>query len=166
MRCQPDRQVSQRWYITAVLVSFLAICVVVLGARWQVLAERQETFEEGLMTIRLAKELRSFYTEFFPITPFPGAELYENSQAYGRILRDMSDTGMLKEEIPFEPYTMTADEIAELRRRAYKAVYLDPRYILMRILSIRSWFEMKTILNGAVSLLKIIFKNKRETAEY
>ena len=122
-----------------------------------------ETYEEGLETIRLAKRLRSFYTEFFPITPFPGAELYENSKKYGKVLRDISDTGMLKEEIPFEPYTMTAAEIAKLRRKAYRSVYLDPRYILMRLVSIRSWYEVRTLFNGAVSLLRIAFRRRHET---
>ena len=119
-----------------------------------------ETWEEGLETIRLARKLRSFYTEFFPITPFPGAELYDNSEKYGRVLRDISDTGMLKEEIPFEPYTMTAEEISKLRKLAYRTVYLDPRYILMRVFAVRSWFEVQTLFRGAISLIKIIFRKK------
>jgi len=120
-----------------------------------------ETFEEGLETIRLAKRLRSYYTEFFPITPFPGADLYEHSDRYGTILRDISEIGMLKVEIPFQPYTMTAEQVAELRDRAYKAVYFDPKYILMRLFAIRSWFELKTIFNGAIALLSMLFRHRK-----
>ena len=70
---------------------------------------------------------------------------------------------MLKEEIPFEPFTMTAQEIARLRRMAYRAVYLDPRYILMRFVSIRSWFEIRTLFNGAISLMRIIFRKRKSS---
>ncbi|MCD4848848.1 MAG: B12-binding domain-containing radical SAM protein [Candidatus Aegiribacteria sp.] len=119
-----------------------------------------ETFEEGLETIRLARKLRSYYTEFFPITPFPGAELYENSTKYGVVLRDMSDSGMLKEEIPFEPFSMSAKQIAELRKRAFRTVYLDPGYILMRLWSLRSWYEVRTVFRGAISLLMMLFRKK------
>ncbi len=120
-----------------------------------------ETYEEGLQTIKLAKEMKSFYTEFFPITPFPGAELYDNSQKYGKVLRPLSDTGMLKEEIPFEPYTMDAEQIAKLRKLAYKAVYINPGFILMRVFAIRNWFDVKTLFGGAISLVKIIFVKKK-----
>lgn len=112
-----------------------------------------ETYEEGLETIALAKKLRSYYTEFFPITPFPGADLFEHVEKYGRLLRDLSDTGMLKHDISFEPYTMTTDEIMKLRSIAFRTVYTDPLFVLQKLVDIRSWQDVKNLWNGAISLL-------------
>ena len=112
-----------------------------------------ETFEEGLETIALAKKLRSYYTEFFPITAFPGAELFENVSKYGRILGGLSDAGMLKDDVTFEPYTMTAKEIVKLRSIAFRTVYLDPIFVLQKLIDIRNWQNVKNLWNGARSLL-------------
>lgn len=112
-----------------------------------------ETYEEGLETIALAKKLRSYYTEFFPITPFPGAELFTHVEKYGRLLRDLSDTGMLKHDVSFEPYTMTTKEIMKLRSIAFRTVYTDPLFVFQKLVDIRSWQDVKNLWNGAISLL-------------
>ena len=111
-----------------------------------------ETYEEGLETIALAKRLRSYYTEFFPITPFPGAELFENVEKYGRMHRGLADTGMLKHEVSFEPYTMTIEEVMKLRSLAFRTVYTDPLFVLQKLVDIRSWQDVTNLWNGAKSL--------------
>ncbi len=114
-----------------------------------------ETFDEGLKTIDLAIELNSFITEFFPLSPFPGTDLWNDADKYGEILRDMTDIGLLKQEIPFRPFTMTKEDVAELRRLAYRKFYIRPRYFLTYLKGIRTWFDVKAMFHGALALLKI-----------
>ncbi|MBN2055761.1 radical SAM protein [bacterium] len=120
-----------------------------------------ETFEEGLETIRLAKDLNSYLTEFFPISPFPGTDLWNDADQYGVIKRDMSDIGLLKEEIPFAPYTMTVEQVSELRRRAFREYYIRPRYVWKFVSTIRSIYQVKMLLNGARTLLFFTSKRRR-----
>jgi anaerobic magnesium-protoporphyrin IX monomethyl ester cyclase len=52
----------------------------------------------------------------------------------------------------FVPYSMTREEIAELRQLAFKRFYSRPGYILGRILKVRNFNDIKAALEGARSL--------------
>ena len=116
-----------------------------------------ETYEEGLRTIDLAMELGSFTVEFFPITPFPGTPLYKGiaEGRYGTMSGNLADQGMLLERPCFVPFTMTADEIVELRRRAYLRYFMRPRFLLYRLTNIMSPFQLRAVFHGARSLLQM-----------
>ncbi len=77
-----------------------------------------ETFQEGLETIRFARSLGSFTVEFFPITPFPGTPMYKGIEKglFGTMSERLNDQGMLLDRPCFVPFTMTGDQIMELRR--------------------------------------------------
>jgi radical SAM superfamily enzyme YgiQ (UPF0313 family) len=92
-----------------------------------------ETFEDGLKTIELAKELGSFTVEFFPITPFPGTPLYK---------------GVRK--------GLTAEEIMELRRLAYIKYFFRPGFLFYRLMNIMSPFQVRAMFHGAMSLLSMV----------
>ncbi len=79
-----------------------------------------ETFSEGLETIDFARELGSFTVEFFPITPFPGTPLYKGvlRGKFGTMSENLDDQGMLLDRPCFVPFSMTADQVMELRRLA------------------------------------------------
>ena len=113
-----------------------------------------ETFEEGLQTIALAKRLNSFITEFFPISPFPGTDLWDIACHQHNFSRDVNKIGLLKDEIVYSPETMTPEQVSELRRRAFREYYLRPSFILYYITHIRSWFELEGFFAGALTLLK------------
>lgn len=117
-----------------------------------------ETFEEGLQTIELAKELGSFTVEFFPITPFPGTPLYKGIQQgrFGRMSENLSDQGMLLDRPCFVPFTMTAEEIMELRRLAYIRYFLRPGFLLYRLRNIMSPFQLRAVFRGGLSLMQMV----------
>ncbi len=119
-----------------------------------------ETFEDGLKTIELAKKLNSFITEFFPISPFPGTDLWDLACQSHSFDKDVRKIGLLKEEIAYSPDTMTHAQVAELRRLAFKAYYMRPAFVWRYLTGIRSWFELKALFAGAKTLMK--FTRKKE----
>jgi len=119
-----------------------------------------ETFEDGLRTIEFAKELNSFTVEFFPITPFPGTPLYKGVMKglFGTMSNNLSDQGMLLDRPCFVPFTMSADEIMELRRLAYTRYFLRPGFLLYRLTNIMSPFQLRAIFHGAGSLFIMVME--------
>ncbi len=109
-----------------------------------------ETFEEGLRTIDFALELDPDIANFHAITPFPGTELYDNLDLYGSVSHDLSD--YTYQGIAFVPHTMSRRQIAELRQIAFRRFYSRPKFLLRRLLGIRSLNDVKVALRGVLSL--------------
>jgi len=112
-----------------------------------------ETYEEALETIRFACELDPDVANFHSITPFPGTDLYDDIDLYGSVSGDLSD--YTYQGIAFVPHTMTREQIAELRQIAFKKFYSRPKFLLRRLLGIRSMNDLKVAFNGAHSLLNL-----------
>ncbi len=117
-----------------------------------------ETFEDGLKTIEFAKELGSFTVEFFPITPFPGTPLYigVHKGLFGTMSEKLADQGMLLDRPCFVPFTMTAEEIMELRRQAYIKYFFRPGFLFYRLTNIMSLFQARAMFHGALSLFQMV----------
>lgn len=95
-----------------------------------------ETFAEGMQTIDFALELDPDIANFHAITPFPGTYLHDHLDRYGTLSEDLTD--FTYQGAAFIPYTMTRDEIINLRQIAFKRFYSRPSFILRRILELRS----------------------------
>lgn len=119
-----------------------------------------ETFEEGLETIELAKSLNSFTVEFFPITPFPGTPMFKGIQKgrFGTMSENLGDQGMLLDRPCFVPFTMTGEQIMELRRLAYIRYFLRPSFLYYRFRNIMSPFQLRAVWHGARSLFTMVFE--------
>jgi len=123
-----------------------------------------ETYDEGLRTIEFALEINPDMANFHAITPFPGTYLYDNLDKYGTMsdeLRDFTYQGAA-----FIPYTMTREEIIDLRQKAFRRFYSRPSFIIGKILSLRSWDDIFTAAKAARSLFwlwmgKDIFAKKK-----
>jgi radical SAM superfamily enzyme YgiQ (UPF0313 family) len=115
-----------------------------------------ETYEEALQTIDFAIELDPHYANFHSMTPFPGTELYENIEKYGTMSSDTDDYTF--EGAAFVPYTMTREQIDELRTIGFRKFYSRPKFILRRVVEIRSWFDFKTVVKGATSFFWLWIK--------
>ncbi len=120
-----------------------------------------ETYEEGLETIRFAIELDPDTVSFHAITPFPGTELYDNLDQYGAISEDLAD--FTYQGAAFIPYTMTREQILDLRQKAFRKFYSRPSFIIKRLLSLRNWDDLGAVIKAGRSLFwlwaaKDIFK--------
>ncbi|PIE53334.1 hypothetical protein CSA37_02000 [Candidatus Fermentibacteria bacterium] len=117
-----------------------------------------ETFDEGLETIDFAKELSSFTVEFFPITPFPGTPLYKGVKQgkFGEMSDSLDDQGMLLDRPCFVPFSMTADQVMELRRLAYLKYFFRPGFFFYRVSNLMSPFQLRAMCHGAWSLIQML----------
>lgn len=109
-----------------------------------------ETFEEGLRTIEFALELDPDIANFHALTPFPGTDLYNHRERYGRASEDWSD--YTYQGAAFIPYTMTRGEVSELRQIAFRKFYSRPSYLVRRLLRIRSLGDLAAAVRGMKSL--------------
>jgi radical SAM superfamily enzyme YgiQ (UPF0313 family) len=123
-----------------------------------------QTFEDGLKTIEFALELDPDIANFHAITPFPGTELYDNIEKYGTMSEDLSD--FTYQGAAFVPFTMTREQISELRQLALKKFYSRPKFLWRRFLALRSLNDLLAAWQGIKSLFwlqaeKNIFKRSR-----
>jgi len=109
-----------------------------------------ETYEEGLKTIEFAVELDPDMANFHAITPFPGTELYDNLTKYGTMSDDLTD--FTYQGAAFVPFTMTREQIIDLRQKAFRKFYSRPSFIIKKILALRSLDDLKTAAKAARSL--------------
>jgi hypothetical protein len=63
---------------------------------------------------------------------------------------------MLLDRPCFVPFTMTAEEIMELRRLAYIRYFLRPGFIIYRLTNIMSPFQLRAVYHGALSLFQML----------
>ncbi|MGW8287822.1 MAG: B12-binding domain-containing radical SAM protein [Desulfobulbales bacterium] len=109
-----------------------------------------QTFEDGLKTIEFALELDPDIANFHAITPFPGTELYDNIEKYGTMSEDLTD--YTYQGAAFVPYTMTREQIAELRQLALKKFYSRPKFLWRRFLALRNLNDLRAAWQGLKSL--------------
>ena len=109
-----------------------------------------QTYEDGLKTIEFALELDPDIANFHAITPFPGTELYDNIEKYGTMSDDLTD--YTYQGAAFVPYTMTREQISELRHLALKRFYSRPKFLWRRFLALRSLNDLRAAWQGMKSL--------------
>jgi radical SAM superfamily enzyme YgiQ (UPF0313 family) len=115
-----------------------------------------ETYEEALQTIDFAIELDPHYANFHTMAPFPGTELYDNIDKYGTMSSNTDDYTF--EGGAFVPHSMTREQIEELRTIAFRRFYSRPRFIIRRLLEVRSIYDFRTVTKGAASFFWLWFK--------
>ncbi len=115
-----------------------------------------ETFDEALRTIEFACEIEPDVANFHCLTPFPGTELHDNIAHYGTMSGNLTD--FTYQGAAFAPYTMSREEISQLRQIAFRRFYSRPRFLLRRILNIRSLHDLKAAIRGLKSLFWLLAK--------
>jgi len=111
-----------------------------------------ETREMALRTIALAKTLNIDVASFAIATPDIGTRLREEAVAKGWIPADLDSWDST--DFPLiASGDMTPDETWRMRRKAVRAFYLRPVYMLRRLGQVRSWNDLKMLASNALSLL-------------
>ncbi len=119
-----------------------------------------ETFEDGLKSIQFAIDIDTDVVNFHSMSPFPGAELYENVDKYGTVATD-NVLDYTFEGCAFVPHTMKREQIQELRTLAFRRFYRRPRYVWKRLKGIRNWTDLKVLLAGGFAfLLTMLFRKE------
>jgi len=117
-----------------------------------------EKREHILRTIKFAKELNPDYAVFSIFTPMPATEAYEMYVKTG-LFNDYWKEFAKNPSTDFKPKVLEEnlkkEELNELIRYAYKTYYINPKYIMQRILSIRGFAQLKAQVKAGLGLLKI-----------
>lgn len=109
-----------------------------------------ETYEDALKTIEFACELDPDVANFHCLTPFPGSELYDNIARYGTLSSELCD--YTYQGAAFVPFSMTRNQIFELRQIAFRRFYSRPRFLLRRLLRLRTAEDIRSALRGVKTL--------------
>lgn len=116
-----------------------------------------ETYEDGLKTIEFAIALDPDLANFHAVAPFPGTDLYENHAKYGTISPDLRD--YTYQGAAFVPYTMTREQIHDLRQLAFRRFYSRPGFLLRQLLRLRNLNDLRAALAGVKSLFWLWARN-------
>jgi radical SAM superfamily enzyme YgiQ (UPF0313 family) len=117
-----------------------------MGLPW----DTRDTLETN---VRFAQELMPDFLEIFYTYPFPGTKLHQIAVEQG-LLRDG--------EVPVDAYSqpaigglyLTREELAVLRRKSLRRIYLQPRYIFQTLRGARTWKERGNYIKYGMLTLK------------
>ncbi|MDP2239079.1 MAG: radical SAM protein [Burkholderiales bacterium] len=109
-----------------------------------------ESFDDGLKTIEFAIELSPDLANFHTLTPFPGTDLYAHHARFGSISRDLTDCTY--QGAAFVPYTMTREQIQQLRQIAFRRFYSRPSFLFKKFLAMRNLNDIRAAFRGMSSL--------------
>ena len=107
-------------------------------------------------TIQDAIELDPEYAQFSITTPYPGTALYNEIKngKWGKLTtEDFSEFQGWNVVFLPEGYK-NKEEVLEMSRKAFKAFYMRPSYIIKTILNIRSLEDIKRYFKGFKALVK------------
>jgi len=116
-----------------------------------------ETKEMALKTYELAKELmlsgKADVLQSTIVMPYPGTGLHEQAlkEKWFRIDPEEYEKYDMSEQILNTP-DMTPEEVNEVCRKIYH-IFLHPRYVLKRLLEIRSAEDVKFFAKGAMAVV-------------
>jgi radical SAM superfamily enzyme YgiQ (UPF0313 family) len=108
--------------------------------------ETKETVKE---TVDFIKEIDPFYTQFCFSTPFPNTDIYEYYEKNNFLLtKDWSKYFPLAGEPVIRTESLTAEELKDLRAKAYSSILLRPMYLLRQV----RIFDWKWNLQGLAKI--------------
>lgn len=112
-----------------------------------------ESKESIIKTIKMAKELKLDYASFNVAAPTFGSKFRTDAIANGWIDENNIEMDTAKGTPIWKKHDLANEEISKLHRYAIITFYLDPRYLVRRLLALRSWDEVSQAIREAKSLI-------------
>lgn len=107
-------------------------------------------------SVNLARSLNATFTSFNILIPYPGTEIYSDLLNRGLFeAKDVKDADPLRNCV-FKTKYLSSSALERELKRAYLRFYFSPSYLFKKIISIRSFSELKNSLMGARGLLNIL----------
>lgn len=116
-----------------------------------------ETREQIEETIAFARHLDLDVAKFHVMQPYPGSTAFFQLEGKGLIENYDYDQYGIHTAPVHRLDALSADEILDLQRQAYRRFYLRPSKILQHALRLKSFHRLKVNLSTAGGLLKLIF---------
>jgi anaerobic magnesium-protoporphyrin IX monomethyl ester cyclase len=122
-----------------------------------------DTYESCLETCRYAIDLDLDYVSINIVTPLMGSSIREEykKEAFFRESRTGFDTAGIKGVIGTA--NLTREDLIRLRSQAVQGFYLRPKYLLRRLLRIRSWENLIIQLNEGLGVFLNLLRQKALT---
>lgn len=114
----------------------------------------EETEGSILNTIEFSKRLNPDYAAFNVPIPRAGTGLRKEEISSNLIADELLPLDQTGSFVEISTKQLSAERLASLRKRAVREFYLRPGYIAGRILSIRSFAELKNNISDAIALLQ------------
>ena len=119
----------------------------------------KETKEDILQTIKLAKKLNPDFIHVSITTPFPATDLYYLGLEKKILPYDYWQKFAENPKNTFVPFVweenLTKDELFKLLKYAYRSFYFQPKFIIKKLLKLKSLKELRSKTKAALQLLKI-----------
>jgi len=116
-----------------------------------------ETLEEVRHTRELIKEIEPTYVDYNVFTLFPGTQSYAMAREQGLLQKDywQEYASAPCAETPFFTWTKeySFEQLEKTRKKAMRAFYFRPRYILKKIMRVKIR-ELPTLLKNGFAVLK------------
>ena len=112
----------------------------------------EESHETMAATLRLLKTIKLDYASFNVAVPRMGTALREEAVALGMVDKDLAVMDQSGGEIAMPSRSLTREEILGYRRKAVFSFYFNARYLLRRLLKIRSAYDLARQLRQAIAL--------------
>lgn len=114
-----------------------------------------ETKEEAYHSIEWIKKLRPNQAQFSLLIPYPNTELYDMAKANGWLTVDPGDYAALDASRPMlKMVGMSSQDVIKLYQDAWRMFYLDPKFIMRKILAVHDLGSIKQLYNGWKSVTK------------
>ncbi len=118
-----------------------------------------ETRQDILQTINFMKQLNPDYAQVAITTPFPATDLYKLAQAEGVIRgdpwREFAKNPAPNFTPPIWEKELSRQELLELLKKAYRAFYFRPSFIIKKIAALKSSDELWQKSRAAIRLLRL-----------
>jgi radical SAM superfamily enzyme YgiQ (UPF0313 family) len=119
-----------------------------------------EDEEKINQTIRFAISLNPNLVQFSIATPYPGTVFYERVKKEGRFLfKKWEELGTYERPV-FEHGSLTAELIGKKFKEAYRRFYLRPGFIIEKVRTIKTFKDVKNLLQGGLIFINMEIKNK------
>jgi radical SAM superfamily enzyme YgiQ (UPF0313 family) len=124
----------------------------------------EETEETARDTMAFARELGCDFASFNIAVPRMGTPLRQKAIRECLISPDLVSMDQAGEEVAMPTRHLTKEQVKRIRNRAMLGFYLRPGYLWQRVVSIRTWYELREHLSEGWYLLKGIWqRNENES---
>lgn len=108
-------------------------------------------------TIEFALESEIDYVSFNTLVPRPFTEPWEDAKQQGLKEEDIEGMDQSGTVVVLRTKYLSKKQVKKLRDEAYAKFYARPSYVLKKLLSIRTWYELETHIRGGLTLLANAF---------
>lgn len=121
--------------------------------------ETEETIKE---TIKFTKEIDPDFAKFLILKPYPGSEVYTELKQNDLIRSyDYDNYGVYTRPVHALP-GLDPEKMISWQKRAFREFYLRPAKILSHLKRIRSWQQLRLIINGVMFTLYCMFRDDKK----